>query len=189
MKTLTRRHVIASFATAPLVLCPAVLNAQAADFSWDQAYPDDTPVNADRTLMLDDGEKMVEISGLAEGEVAVLGMPDASGDYGNTGNIRYIAVHRRTADQVAMFSAEDRAGTVQDPAYFIVDLTCPHRGYAIGLTGVAEAPFACLKTGSRHSSVFNGAGFGIAGASEDEYMTIPDYSLRVTGADVVVTFA
>ena len=132
------------------------------------------------------GESEVEISALQPGQVAVVGRPSDDGAYTNTGGVRYIAILRRNDAQMAV---EAPAIAVQDPNYFVADLTCPHRGFAIGITGLPDAPFACTKTGSRHKSVFNAGGLGISGASDGELMSVPDHTIENSGASVVVRFA
>ena len=186
MHQLTRRHVIATLSGGAVFLCPAILNAQsAADLGWED-IPDDTPIGQNQTITVDAGPAEVDITRLQPGEVAVIARPTTDEEYAGTGMIQYVAVHRRTEAQIA--AAEDREGTVQDLGYFVVNLVCTHRGKAIGLTGNPEAPFACTDRRSRHSSVYNVSGFGVSGASEDEYLSIPDYTLSV-GDSVILQLA
>jgi len=182
MYQMTRRHVIATLSGSAVLLCPAILNAQTVELDWDD-IPDDTPIGQDRTITIAEGPAEVDITDLQPGEVAVIARPTTDDKYTATGMIQYIAVHHRTEAQVA--AAEDRDGTVQDPAYFIANLLCTHKGKAIGMTGNPEAPFACTDRRSKHSSVFNVSGFGVSGASEDESLSIPDYTLSVGDAVVL----
>ncbi|MCK0122579.1 hypothetical protein MWU61_18655 [Loktanella sp. F6476L] len=186
MHQLTRRHVIATLTSSTVLLCPAILNAQTTTLELDDwaDIPDDTPIGQSQTISVDAGTSEIEISALKPGEVAVIARPTTDEKYTATGMIQYIAVHHRTEDQIT--AADDRDGTIQDPAYFVVNLLCTHKGKAIGITGNPEAPFACTDRGSRHSSVYNVSGFGVSGASEDEYLSIPDYTLSV-GDSVVLT--
>ena len=186
MQKLSRRHVVASLGGTGLTLmCPAFLNA-AVNVDWD-GIPTDTPVGQAQTLDLPAGPGSVEISALAPGEVAVIARPTDDPEYSRTGQIQYIAVHHRTDEQVAFGEANDRTGTVSDPRYFVVNLVCTHRGKAIGLTGDPSAPFACTDRGGRHSSDYDASGFGVAGASEGEYLSIPGHSLDVSGGTVTLT--
>lgn len=177
MYKLTRRHVIATLSSSALVLCPAILNAQALDLDWD-GLSEKEPIGQDRTIQVEAGPAQIDISDLRAGEVAVIARPTEDPVFSGTDMIQYIAVHHRTETQRA--DAEDREGAIQDPTYFVVNLVCTHRGKAIGLTGDPDAPFACTDRGSRHSSVYDLAGFGVAGASEGEYLSIPDYTLSVS---------
>lgn len=185
MHTLTRRHVIATLTGSAVLLCPAILNAQATplDLEGWEGIPYDKPLGQAQTIDVDADAAEIEISALQPGEVAVIARPTTNEAYAATGMIQYIAVHHRTADQIA--AAKDRDGTVQDPAYFVVNLLCTHRGKAIGITGNPEAPFACTDRRGRHSSVYDVSGFGVSGASEDEYLSIPNYTLSV-GDNVVL---
>ncbi|MEO1641552.1 MAG: hypothetical protein AAFU41_20170 [Pseudomonadota bacterium] len=186
MHRVSRRHVIATLTSSTVLLCPAILNAQSVQLDWDNV-PTDTPLGQNQLIEVAAGPATVEISALAPGEVAVIARPTEDPEYSATGMIQYIAVHHRTEAQIAFGAANDRDGTVQDPAYFVVNLVCSHRGKAIGLTGNPDAPFACTDRGSRHSSVFDASGFGVSGASEDEYLSVPDYTISANGSDVVLT--
>ncbi|WP_420860954.1 hypothetical protein [Algirhabdus cladophorae] len=185
MQKLSRRHVLATLTGSAVLLCPALLNASTTvDVAWDD-IPTDVPIGQDRIITVA-GAADIDVSALEPGDVAVIGRPSTDPEYASTGMTQYIAVHRRTADQVA--SAKDRAGTVQNPEYFVVNLVCTHRGKAIGLTGNPQAPFACTDRGSRHSSVYDVSGFGVSGASEGEYLSVPAYSIS-TGATTVLSLS
>ena len=180
MQKLTRRHVIATITTSSVMLCPAILNAQAAlDLEWDDIATD-MPTGQDRLITVAAGPAQVDITDLLPGEVAVIARPSEDEKYSSTGMTQYVAVHRRTDAQIA--TAEDGA------AYFVANLLCSHRGKAIGLTGNPDAPFACTDRGGKHGSVYDGSGFGISGASEGEFLSIPDYTLS-TDDQVIVTLA
>ncbi|PJI85409.1 hypothetical protein BC777_3411 [Yoonia maricola] len=187
MYKMTRRHVITTLSTSAVLLCPAILNAQTnVDEDWAD-IPDDTPIGQDRLIEVGSGPADVDVSELQPGEVAVIARPTDDEAYSATGMTQYIAVHRRTADQIAFGAANDRDGTVQNPEYFVVNLVCSHRGKAIGITGNPEAPFACTDRGDRHSSIYDASGFGVSGASEDEYLSIPTYTIAADGGQVVVS--
>lgn len=183
MKTLTRRNVIATLTSTTVLLCPAVLNAQALSLDWD-GIPTTMPTGEDTLIAVDAGSASVDVTALQQGEVAVIARPTQDPVYTSTEMTQYIAVLRRTDAQIA--AADDRDGTVQDAGYFVVNLVCTHRGKAIGMTGNPDAPFACTDRRSRHSSVYNGSGFGISGASEGEHLSIPDYTIDV-GDQVILT--
>lgn len=187
MHKMNRRHVITTISSSAILLCPALLNAQTnLDEAWAD-IPDDKPIGEDRLITVAAGSAEIDVSELKPGEVTVIARPTTDAEFSATGMIQYIAVHRRTAEQIAFGTANDRDGTVQDPEYFIVNLLCSHRGKAIGLTGNPDAPFACTDRGSRHSSVYNAAGFGVSGASEAEFLSIPDYTISANGGQVVIT--
>lgn len=185
----TRRHVIATLTTTSVLLCPALLNAQTVPQPDWGDIATDKPLGETVLVNVAAGPAAVDVSALQPGEVAVIARPTDDAAYTSTGMVQYIAVHRRTDDQIAFGGQNDRAGTVQDPAFFVVNLLCTHRGKAIGITGNPEAPFACTDRGSRHSSVYNAVGFGVSGASEDEYLSIPDYTLTIDGDTVTVALA
>ncbi len=176
MHKISRRHVITTLTSTSVLLCPALLNAQTVDIDWD-GVPTDKPLGEDQLIALAAGPAEVDISALQPGEVAVVARPTEDEAYASTGNMQYVAVMRRTDDQMAFGQTNDRDGTVQDPAYFVVNLLCSHRGKAIGLTGDPGVPFACTDRRGRHGSNYDAAGFGVAGASEGEYLSIPDYTL------------
>ena len=188
MHKISRRHVIATLSSSTVLLCPAILNAQTVSVEW-SGIPTDKPIGQNQLLEVGAGPATVEISALAPGEVAVIARPSDDPNFSSTGMTQYVAVHRRTAEQMAFGAANDRDGTVQDPNYFVANLVCTHRGKAIGLTGDPAAPFACTDRGSRHSSVYDASGFGVSGASEGEAMSIPDYSLAVAGDTVTLSLA
>ncbi|MEL6574118.1 MAG: hypothetical protein AAFQ64_20935 [Pseudomonadota bacterium] len=189
MIVLTRRHVIASLTGTAVTLCPALLNAQSIpEPEWGDV-PYDTPVGEMTLTMLDAGPAEIDASTLQPGEVAVVGRPTTDDNYSSTGMVQYVAIMRRTEAQIAFGAENDRDGTVQDPNYFVVNLLCTHRGKAIGITGNPDAPFACTDRRGRHGSIYNAVGFGVAGASEDEYLSIPDYALTVDGDQVVVALS
>lgn len=189
MYKMTRRHVITTISTSAVLLCPAILNAQTnIDEEWAD-IPDDKPIGQDRLITVAEGTAEVDVSELQPGEVAVIARPTTDEDYSATGMMQYVAVHRRTADQITFGTANDRAGTVQNPDYFVVNLLCSHRGKAVGLTGNPEAPFACTDRGGRHSSIYDASGFGVSGASEGEHLSIPAYTITSDGGQVIVALA
>ena len=179
MQKLTRRHVIATITTSSVMLCPAILNAQTSfDLDWD-GIATDMPTGQDQMITVPAGPAQVDVTDLQPGEVAVIARPSDDEKYSSTGMTQYVAVHRRTDAQIA---ATDGA------AYFVANLVCTHRGKAIGLTGNADAPFACTDRRSRHGSVYDGTGLGVSGASEGEFMSIPEHTLT-TGDQVTLTLA
>ncbi|MDP5083817.1 MAG: hypothetical protein NWQ23_00250 [Yoonia sp.] len=189
MHKMTRRNVIATISSSAVLLCPALLNAQTnIDEAW-AGIPDDRPIGEDRLITLEAGPAQVDVTALQPGEVIVIARPTDDAAFSATGMTQYIAVHRRTADQIAFGAANDRTGAVQNGEYFVVNLVCSHRGKAIGLTGNPAAPFACTDRGSRHSSVFDASGFGVSGASEGEYLSIPAYTLQSSSGQVIVELA
>ncbi len=189
MHKMTRRNVIATLSGSAVLLCPALLNAQTdINTAW-AGIPDDRPIGEDRLISAPAGPAQVDVSDLQPGEVAVIARPTDDAAFSATGMTQYIAVHRRTAEQVAFGTANDRDGTVQNAEYFVVNLLCTHRGKAIGLTGDPAAPFACTDRGARHSSVYDATGLGVSGASEGEYLAIPEYTLEGGAGQVVVAFA
>ena len=189
MHKLTRRNVIVKLTgTGAALMCPAILNAQTVDLEWD-GIPTTTPVGQDRLINVDAGASAVEISALQAGEVAVIARPTTDETYSSTGMIQYIAVHHRTADQIAFGEANDQEGTVQNSTYFVVNLVCDHRGKAIGITGDPNVPFACTDRGSRHSSNYNASGIGVSGASAGDSLSFPDYTLAVDGDQIVLQLA
>ncbi|MGR3466257.1 MAG: hypothetical protein ACU0CI_00135 [Shimia sp.] len=187
MKTLTRRHVIAQIGGAGLVLCPAVLNAQTIALSWPDGTDDETPVGQARTVEISGAGETVDVSDLMPGEVAVLSMPSDDPTWSGTNGIRYVAVHRRTEGQIASAEANARDGDTQNPAWFVAELVCPHRGAAIGITDDPDVPFACTRRSSRHGGNFDASGLGIAGGAEGDYMSVPGYDLTIDGDTVTVT--
>ena len=189
MITLTRRHVIASFTGTAVSLCPAILNAQSIpEPDWGD-IPTTAPVGQTSLVDLPAGPASLDVSTLQAGEVAVVGRPNSSDAYSATGNVQYVAIMRRTDEQIAFGQANDPAGAVQDPRYFVVELVCTHRGKAIGLTGNPAAPFACTDRGSRHSSFFDASGLHVAGAGDTRHLPVPQYTLAMDGDQVVVNLA
>ncbi len=189
MHKMTRRHVLTTISTSAVLLCPALLNAQTnIDEAWAD-IPDDRPIGEDSLITVGAGPTDVDVSALQPGEVTVIARPTADAEFSATGMMQYIAVHRRTAEQIAFGATNDREGTVQNPEYFVVNLLCSHRGKAVGLTGNPQAPFACTDRGSRHSSVYDASGFGVSGASEGEHLSIPAHTITTDGDQVVVTLA
>ena len=185
MHTLTRRHVLATLSGSAVMLCPAVMNAAIAEVPWGDIETT-TPVGQASTLTLDAGPAEVDVSTLQPGEVAVIARPTTDPNYTNTGMMQYVGVLRRTGEQMTYAEANDAPGTTQDPRYLVVDLLCPHRGKAIGITGDAAFPFACTDRGSRHSSDFDASGKGVAGASAGDPMIIPSYKINVKGDGTAV---
>ncbi|SHG93400.1 hypothetical protein SAMN05444003_1610 [Cognatiyoonia sediminum] len=184
MKTISRRHVILTLSSATITLCPALLNAQAVEFDWGEDVPTNVPRGEDQTVMLAAGETDVDISSLTAGQVAVIGRPTDDPEYSNTDGIQYVAVLRRTDAQIEQGAPEQ---AVADPRFFVANLVCPHRGYAVGVTDLEVAPFACTKRGSRHGSVFNAGGFGVAGRSEGDFLSVPDYQINDNGGQIILT--
>ncbi|MEL7345778.1 MAG: hypothetical protein AAFN59_13135 [Pseudomonadota bacterium] len=188
MHRITRRNVITTIAgTGGAMMCPALLNAQQS-VDWGDV-PTTAPQGQSQLIEAPAGPVSVDVTDLMPGEVAVIARPSDSADYSATGNIQYVAVHRRTDAQIAFGEANDRDGTVQDPRYFVVNLVCTHRGKAIGFTGNPDAPFACTDRGGRHSSDYSASGLGVAGASEGEYLSVPPYTLDASGSSVVISLS
>ncbi|MEO0359452.1 MAG: hypothetical protein AAF386_14440, partial [Pseudomonadota bacterium] len=174
------RHVLGSFAAAgAAALCPAAAFA-AVDWKAPQVG-DSMPVGEDQLLDIAEGATSVDISALMPGEVAVMKRPNADAAYLNTGGVQHIALHRRTPAQ--MTDAGDGA------EYYVFNMVCPHRGFAISLTTDPARPFACNKQGGRHGSVFNAAGMGIEGASLGDPLTVPGHQIAVSGDTVTLTLA
>ena len=182
MQKLTRRHVITTLTASSVMLCPAVLNAHdGEDFTWGPDIDTRKPSGQDKLMLLTDRSEPVDITDLDPGQVAVVGVPNDSPDFFSTGNIQYVAILRRTQAQIETGAKGDRAGSVQDPRYFIANLVCPHKGVAIGITPMEDRPFACTKEGSRHHSIFDATGLGVHGKSTGDYMSVPDYTLDIDG--------
>ncbi len=179
MPTLTRRHVLGSFAAAGAVaLCPATAFASV---EWKSPQVGDTmPVGEDQLLEIGEGPVSVDITALMPGEVAVLRRPSADAAYLNTGGLQNIALHRRTDAQMADAGGDE---------YYVFNMVCPHRGFAISLTTDPARPFACNKQGGRHGSVFNAAGMGIEGASQGDPLTQPAHSVTAAGDTVTLTLS
>ena len=113
----------------------------------------------------------IDISELKPGDVTVIARPNDSEDYAGTGQTQFIAAMRKDKD------------------YLIVELTCPHKGKAIGLTGDPNVPFACTKRGRYHSSEFDSNGLGVAGKSSGDPMIIPKHKLSRSNGKVVLELA
>ena len=169
MKKITRRHVIVTLASTATFLCPAVLNAATtADLSSWAAIPTDSPAGLSQILRLGIGPASIDISELKPGDVTVIARPDDSADYAGTGQTQFVAAMRKDKD------------------YLIVELTCPHKGKAIGLTGDPKVPFACTKRGRYHSSEFDSNGLGVAGKSSGDSMIFPEHKLTISYGKVVL---
>ena len=169
MKSITRRHVIVTLASTATFLCPAVLNAATtADLSGWANIPTDIPMGLKKVLRLGNGPASIDISQLKPGDVSVIARPNDSADYAGTGQTQFVAVMRRDKD------------------YLIVELTCPHKGKAIGLTGDPKVPFACTKRGRYHSSEFDSNGLGVSGASLGDPMIIPEHKLNASNGKVLL---
>ena len=169
MKKISRRHVIVTLASTATFLCPAVLNAAtSADLSSWANIPTDSPVGLSKIVRLSSGPASVDISELKPGDVTVIARPNGSEDYAGTRQTQFIAVMRKDKD------------------YLIVELTCPHKGKAIGLTGDPKVPFACTKRGRYHSSEFDSNGLGVAGKSSGDPMIVPEHKLTSSNGKVVL---
>lgn len=172
MKKISRRNVIVTLSSSAVFMCPAVLNAATtADLSGWADIPTDRPKGYDQILTLEAGPASVDISELQPGDVAVVARPNDSEDYAATGQTQFVAAMRRDDD------------------YLIVELTCPHRGKAIGLTGDPKVPFACTDRGDRHQSEFDANGVGVAGKSSGDPMTVPPHELVNSDGKVVLELA
>ena len=169
MKKISRRHVIVTLASTATFLCPAVLNAAtSADLSSWANIPTDRPVGLSQILQLSRGPASIDISELKPGDITVIARPDDSADYAGTGQTQFVAVMRKNKN------------------YLVVELTCPHKGKAIGLTGDPKVPFACTKRGRYHSSEFDSNGLGVAGKSSGDPMIIPEHMLTNSNGKVVL---
>ncbi len=169
MKKISRRHVIATLASSTTFLCPAVLNAAtSADLSGWVDIPTDSPPGLKKVLRLGSGPASIDISELKPGDITVISRPNDSVDYAGTGQIQFVAAMRRIKD------------------YLIVELTCPHKGKAVGLTGDPKVPFACTKRGRYHSSEFDSNGLGVAGKSSGDPMIVPEHKLTSSDGKVVL---
>ena len=179
MYKLSRRHVLATLSSSAVMLCPAILNAQALDLGWDD-IPTTEPIGQSSLMMIEEGPADIDLSELAPGEVAVIARPTTDDAYSATGMTQYIGVLHRTEAQIAYGADNDRDGVIQVAAYLVVNLVCPHRGKAIGISGDPDRPFACTDRGARHSSEFDASGMGVDGASDGDPMSIPEYSIDGT---------
>ncbi|MDC3108033.1 Rieske 2Fe-2S domain-containing protein [Paracoccaceae bacterium] len=172
MKKISRRHVIITLSSTVTFLCPAVLNAATSkDLSSWANIPTDRPIGLSQILQLSSGPASIDISGLKPGDVTVIARPDDSADYAGTGQTQFVAVMRKNKE------------------YLVVELTCPHKGKAIGLTGDPKVPFACTKRGRYHSSEFDSNGLGVAGKSSGDLMIIPEHKLTNSNGKVVLELA
>ena len=172
MKKISRRNVIVTLASTATFLCPAVLNAATtADLSSWANIPTDSPIGLSQILQLSSGPASIDISELKPGDVTVIARPNDSEDYAGTGQTQFVAAMRKDKD------------------YLIVELTCPHKGKAIGLTGDPKVPFACTKRGRYHSSEFDSNGLGVAGKSSGDRMIVPDHKLTSSNGKVVLELA
>ena len=172
MKKISRRHVIVTLASTAAFLCPAVLKAATtADLSSWANIPTDVPMGLKQVLRLENGPQSIYISQLKPADVSVIARPNESADYAGTGQTQFVAVMRRDKD------------------YLIVELTCPHKGKAIGLTGDPKVPFACTKRGRYHSSEFDSNGLGVAGKSSGDPMIVPEHKLNSSNGKVVLELA
>ena len=169
MKKISRRHVIVTLASTATFLCPAVLNAAtSADLSSWANIPTNRPVGHSQILQLSSGPASIDISELKPGDVTVIARPNDSEDYSGTGQTQFVAVMRKDKD------------------YLIVELTCPHKGKAIGLTGDPKVPFACTDRGRYHSSEFDLYGVGVAGKSSGDSMVVPEHRLINSNGKVIL---
>ena len=172
MKKISRRHAIFTLASTATFLCPAVLNAATTtDLSSWANIPTDTPAGLKKVLRLGNGPASVDISELKPGDITVIARQNDSADYAGTGQTQFVAAMRRDKD------------------YLIVELTCPHKGKAVGLTGDPKVPFACTKRGRYHSSEFDSNGLGIAGKSSGDPMIVPEHKLISSNGKVVLQLA
>jgi hypothetical protein len=186
MYKMSRRQVIAMIPSSTVLLCPAILNAQTnIDADWTDIGTT-TPIGETNLVEVPAGPAEIDVTALLPGEVTVIARPTDDETYASTGMIQYVAVHRRTDEQIIFGETNDREGTVQNPAYFVTNLVCTHRGKAIGITGNPDAPFACTDRGDRHSSVYDATGRGVSGASDGEYLSIPEYEISVTDNAVII---
>ena len=169
MKKISRRQVIITLASSATFLCPAVLNAATtADLSSWANIPTDSPAGLSQILRLGSGPAKIDISELKAGDVTVISRPNNKADYSGTGQTQFIAAMRRDKD------------------YLIVELTCPHKGKAIGLTGDPNVPFACTDRGRYHSSEFDFNGVGVAGKSSGDPMVVPEHRLTKSNGKVIL---
>jgi hypothetical protein len=74
----------------------------------------------------------------------------------------------------------------RDKDYLIVELLCPHKGKAIGLTGDPKAPFACTKRVKLTRVMLTTFGLGVAGKSSGDPMIIPKHKLNSSNGKVVL---
>jgi len=182
MQKLTRRNVLTTLTASSILLCPAVLNAhEDEDFSWGPNIDTSKPTGQDKLVMLTDRIEPVDVTELGPGQVAVIGAPTDNPDYFSTGMVQYIAILRRSTNQIETAQKRVQGAMVHDQRYFVVNLVCPHKGLAIGITPMEDRPFACTKEGSRHHSIFDASGFGVHGKSSGKTMSVPGYTLDIEG--------
>ena len=169
MKKISRRNVIVTLASTAAFLCPAVLKAATtADLNSWTNIPTDSPAGLSQILRLDSGPASIDISELKSGDVSVIARPNNKADYAATGQTQFIAALCRDND------------------YLIVELTCPHKGKAVGLTGDPKVPFACTDRGRYHSSEFDSNGLGVAGKSSGDQMIVPEHKLTKSTGKVIL---
>ena len=169
MKKISRRNVIVTLASGAAFLCPAVLKAATtADLSSWANIPTDSPAGLSKILQLGSGPASIDISELKAGDVTVISRPNNKADYAATGQTQFVAAMRRDKD------------------YLIVELTCPHKGKAVGLTGDPKVPFACTDRGRYHSSEFDFNGVGVAGKSSGDPMVVPEHRLTNSNGKVIL---
>ena len=172
MKKISRRHVIVTLASTSTFLCPAVLNAATtADLTSWANIQTDSPAGVTEILRLGNGPASIDISELKPGDITVIARPDDSAEYAGTRQTQFVAAMRKEKD------------------YLIVELTCPHKGKAVGLTGDPKVPFACTKRGRYHSSEFDSNGLGVAGKSSGDPMIVPEHKLTRSKGKVVLELA
>ena len=172
MKKISRRNVIVTLSSTATFLCPAVLKAATStDLSTWSNIPTDSPAGVKNILRLGNGPASIDISELKPGDITVISRPDDSADYAGTGQTQFVAAMRKDKD------------------YMVVELTCPHKGKAIGLTGDPKVPFACTKRGRYHSSEFDLNGLGVAGKSSGDRMIVPEHKLSRSNGKVVLELA
>ena len=181
MQKLTRRNVITTLTASSIILCPAVLNAHDdEDFSWGPSIDTSKPSGQDRLVLLKGRSEPVDISDtLPLDRLQLLAFLRTIKIILAPGWCSMLLFLRRTSSQIEAAKKNDRTGKVKDPRYFVVNLICPHKGFAIGITSMENRPFACTKEGDRHHSIFDSSGFGVHGKSSGEYMSVPEYTLDI----------
>ena len=145
--------------------------ATTSDLSNWANIPTESPAGLSQIVRLGSGPASIDISELKPGDITVIARPNDSADYAATGQTQFVAAMRR------------------DKNYLIVELTCPHKGKAIGLTGDPKVPFACTDRGRYHSSEFDSNGLGVAGKSSGDYMIVPEHKLTSSNGIVVLELA
>jgi len=182
-----RRDVLMTLgAGAAISLCPSILKASAAlDFEWERGIDASAPQGQAQTVSLE-GVTSVDVANLQPGDVLVV-QRDAAGNaaYENLNFKQNIAILYRTDEQIALAANDESkspqadADRVTDPRYLVVDLLCPHRDWAVGISPHGELPFNCMK----HNSKFDTSGRAFDGRA-DNNLKIPDYTISGT----VITF-